>query len=316
MAKDAFRRKNAWSKRLWRLRIGAGMSGNKKRNAMGQKWYGIVIILLFGACQQETTNKTALARVGEKILYLEDIEEVFPENVSPRDSALWADDFVKKWVRSQLVILNAEQNLLPEQKNVDKELEEYRNSLLTYRYKNELLAQKMDTVVTDEAVNTYYDEHKDEFILKANIVKAVYLKVPLEVANPEIVKNLTMDEDPQKLAQLDEYGVQYAKTYDRFEDKWITSASVFYPFPDEIDDEELFLRRNKFIESSDTDYYYFICVRDFRVRGQAAPVEYVAAEIKNILLNGRKIRFLRTIEDDIYQEGLASNKFKIFNIKK
>lgn len=283
---------------------------------MVQKWYGILIILLFGACQQKTADKMPLAQVGDRILYKEDVEEVFPENIPLQDSALWVDDFVKKWVRSELVILNAEQNLSPEQKNVDKELKEYRNSLLTYRYKNELLAQKMDTIITDEEINTYYEQHQNEFILKNNIVKAVYLKIPLEVANPETVKNLTVDENPQKLAQLDEYGVQYAKTYDRFEDKWINSDNVLYQLPEEIDDEERFLRRNKFIENSDTDYYYFICIRDFRIQGQVAPVAYVGPTIKNVLLNERKLKFLRDIEDDIYNEGLASNKFKIFNIKK
>lgn len=282
---------------------------------MKRQWYAIFVILLFEACQQEAADKIPLAQVGDRILYKEDIERVLPENLLHQDSVLWVDDFVKKWVRSELVILNAEQNLSPEQKNVDKELKEYRNSLLTYRYKNELLAQKMDTVITAEEVNAYYEQHRNEFILKNNIVKAVYLKIPLEVANAETIKNLTRDEDPQKLAQLDEYGVQYAKTYDRFEDKWVNSASVFYQFPEEIADEERFLRRNRFIESSDTDYYYFICIRDFRIQGQIAPAAYVETGIRNILLNERKVKFLRDIEDDIYSEGLASGKFKIFNIK-
>jgi hypothetical protein len=282
---------------------------------MRKQGYGILIICLLGACQQETTDKIPLAQVDERILYKEDLEKVLPENLPDKDSTLWADDFIKKWVRSELVILKAEQNLSPEQKNVNKELEEYRNSLLTYRYKNELLAQKMDTVITTGEMNDYYAKHNNEFILKNNIVKAVYLKIPLEVAHPETVKNLIRDEDPQKMAQLNEYSVQYAKTYDRFEDKWVNSRNVFQQFPEEIADEASFLRRNKFIESSDTDYYYFICIRDFRFQGQVAPVEYVEPEIRNILLNERKIKFLRNIEDDIYKEGLASSKFKIFNIK-
>jgi len=283
---------------------------------MRQQWYGILFILLFGACQQQEPDKIPLAQVGNRILYKEDIEEVLPENLPDRDSALWVDDFVKKWVRSELVILNAEQNLSAELKNVDKELKEYRNSLLTYRYKNELMTQKMDTVITTGEVNAYYEQHKNEYLLKNNIVKAVYLKIPLEVANPETIKNLTMDENPQKLAQLDEYGVQYAKTYDRFGDKWVNSSNVLYQLPEEIEDEERFLRRNKFIESSDTGYYYFICIRDFRIQGQIAPISYVEPDIRNILLNERKVKFLRNIEDDIYNEGLVSNKFKIFNIQK
>ncbi|MGD9556767.1 MAG: hypothetical protein AB7V25_07100 [Mangrovibacterium sp.] len=282
---------------------------------MKRQWYGITFLFLLAACQQEASDKVPLAQVGERILYKEDVAQVFPGKLSEKDSALWTDDFIRKWVRSELMILNAEKNLSAEQKNVEKELQEYRNSLLTYRYKNELLAQKMDTVITEEEVSAYYTGHQDEFILKSNIIKAVYLKIPLEVANPETVKKLAEDEDPAKLAQLDEYSVQYAKSYDRFGDKWVSSADVLKQLPEEISDEEQFLRRNKFIESSDTDYYYFICIRDFRLAGQSAPEAFVWAQIRNILLNERKIKFLRTIEDDIYNEGLTSNKFRIFNIK-
>lgn len=283
---------------------------------MKKQWYGIVIIFLLAACRNERADKIAVAQVGEYTLYKEDIEKVFPRNLKEQDSILWADDFIKKWVRSKLVILNAEQNLSAEQKNVEKELEEYRNSLLTYRYKNELLAQKMDTVVSGAEIEAYYARHNNEFILKQNIVRAIFLKSPLEVANPEKVKSLTRGEDLQKLAQLDQYSIQYAKVYDRFGDKWVAARDVFHQFPEEIHDEESFLKRNRFIESSDTDYYYFICIREYRLAGQVAPLGYVETDIKNILLNERKIKFLRDIEDDIYNEGLASNKFKIFNIKK
>jgi len=275
-----------------------------------------VFLFFFVACHQQENEKVPLAEVGENILYREDVEQVLPKNLSGSDSALWVDDFVKKWVRTELVILNAEQNLTPEQKNVDKELNEYRNSLLTYRYKNELMAQKMDTVITPGEISAYYEQHKKEYILKNNIVKAVFLKIPFELANPETIKKLCRDNDPQKLAQLDEYGVQYAKSYDRFGDRWINSENVFSQLPEKIEDETRFLRRNKFAESSDTDYYYFICIRDFRLRGDIAPLGYVETDIRNIVLNERKIKFLKNIEDDIYQEGLASNKFRIFNIQK
>ncbi len=282
-----------------------------------QYWYLLSLLaLMMASCQQVEIKKVPLAKVGENYLYLEDVQEILPKNLTETDSSLWVDDFIKKWVRSELVILNAEQNLTPDQKNVERELNEYRNSLLIYRYKKELMAQKMDTIVTSEEIGEYYNKYQDNYILRNNIVKAVFLKIPLEVASPETIKNLCKDDDTQKLAQLDEYGIQYAKVYDRFDDKWISSEQILNQIPEEITDDERFLRRNKFIESSDTDYYYFICIRDFRLKGQVAPVEYVESDIKNILLNERKIKFLRNIEDDIYKEGLASNKFKIYNIQK
>lgn len=266
------------------------------------------------SCQPKQ-EKTPLAQVGDEILYMEDVHKVIPANLSKADSTLWVDDFIKKWVQSKLLVLNAEENLTTTQKDVTKELEEYRNSLLTYRYKKELMAQKMDTVITDQAIHDYYNNHEPEFVLKNDIVKAVYLKIPMELAKPDVIKNLCLDNDPQKLQELDDYGLRYAKAYDRFHDQWIDASRVLSQIPEEIDNLERFLRRNKFIESKDPDYYYFICIRDFRFEGETAPLDFVRASIKNILLNKRKVNFLKQIDTDVYNEGLESNKFKIFNIQ-
>ncbi|WP_163712049.1 hypothetical protein [Mangrovibacterium lignilyticum] len=279
-------------------------------------FYFLIAGLILSACQSKTIEKTPVAQVGETYLYLEDLVKVIPENLKGADSTLWVDDFIRKWVQSELVILNAEQNLTDEQKNVDQELDEYRNSLITYRYKKELMAQKMDTVISDSDILAYYNLHLDRYKLKDNIIKAVYLKIPLEVANREVLKSFCTDLDAEKLTQLSEYGIQYSKVFDRFGDKWVSWENINSQIPEEINIDQQFLRRNKFIESSDTDYYYFICIRDFRLQGENAPVEFVSSEIRNILLNERKIEFLKNIEDDIYKEGLASNKFKIYNIKK
>jgi len=276
----------------------------------------LVSNLLLAACTPKEPDKIPVAKVGETYLYLEDLAKIVPKNLKGNDSTLWADDFVRKWVQNELVILNAEQNLTAEQKNVDKELQEYRNSLITYRYKKALMSQKMDTVVSDSDINAYYSLHLDRYKLNDDIVKAVYLQIPLEVAKPEILKSLCKDNDPQRLTQLSEYGIQYAKVFDRFGDQWVSWEKIRSQIPEEINIDQQILRRNKFLESSDTDYYYFICILDFRSKGENAPVEFISKEIRNILLNERKIEFLKSIEEDIYKEGVASNKFKIYNIKK
>uniref|UniRef100_UPI003564E313 hypothetical protein n=1 Tax=Mangrovibacterium sp. TaxID=1961364 RepID=UPI003564E313 len=241
-------------------------------------FYLLLVSITLSACEPKADKKTPVAKVGESYLYLEDLSQIIPPNLKNADSTLWVDDFIRKWIQNELVILNAEQNLSDEQKNVTQELKEYRNSLITYRYKKELMAQKMDTVIIDSDVLAYYNLHLSRYKLNDNIVKAVYLKIPLELANPEIIKSLCDDDDLQQLNQLNEYGIQYAKVYDRFDDEWVSWQTIQSLIPDEINIEQQILRRNKIIESSDTDYYYFICIRNFRQQGENAPVEFVSSE--------------------------------------
>ena len=272
----------------------------------------IIVLFVFAiACRREG-DPVPLVQVGNHILYQHQLAKVMPVNLSMVDSSLWADDYITKWTKKELLILNAEKNLTEEQKDVHEELEEYRNSLIAFRYKNELVNQKMDTIVSQQEIMEYYEGHKDKFFLTQDILKAIYIKMPVEVADPDMLKNLCSDENPSKISELEEYCLSYAKRYDKFNDQWVSARLVLDNTPVEINDLERFLRRNKFIESKDDDYFYLVCIRDFRFTGQPAPIDYVESQVKNLILNARKIQFLKQIEEDVYKEGIDNNRVKIF----
>jgi len=276
----------------------------------------VFFLFLFTECQSPSIDtRTPLAQVGDNILYKEDVQKVLPKYITESDSTLWINDFINRWIRKELLVLTAEENLSPEQKDVSKKLEDYKNSLLIYRYKNQLLSQKLDTLITNEEINDYYNSHEKDYILTNNIIKSIFLKVPSELANIKQIKTLCKNITTENLAKLDEYGMQFTKLYDRFDDQWINASSVFQLLPNPIKNESDFLEKNKFAEDSDTNYYYFICIRNFRLSGDIAPMDFVNKEIKNVILNKRKIKFFQNLEDDIFQEGSISNKYKIFNKK-
>jgi len=271
--------------------------------------------LFLTACNLFLAKDEPVAKVGERILTMKELSGYIPNYLDATDSALWADDYVKKWVQRELLLLKAEDNLKTEQKDVSKELEEYRNSLLVYRYKNELVKGEMDTTVTESNIQKYFNEHRESFILNRNIVKAIYIKIPVQVSNPDNIKDLCLSDNKEKQAKLDEYCMSYAKAYDRFNDEWVAADMVLKNTPAEIKDQNQFLERNRFVESSDMNYYYIVCIRDYRLSGQVSPIEYVKNDIKNLILSKQKIEFLKQIEKDIYKEGVENNKVKLFKTK-
>jgi len=161
----------------------------------------------------------------------------------------------------------------------------------------------------------YFNENRESFILNRNIVKAIYIKVPVEVSNPENIKDLCVSNDPDQLAKLNEYCISYAKTYDRFNDQWVAADMVLKNTPIEITNQEHFLERNRFVESSDMNYYYIVCIRDYRLSGQVSPLEYVYNDIRNLILSKQKMQFLKQIEKDVYKDGLDNKKVKLFKTK-
>jgi len=277
--------------------------------------YGFIIIvgIVFNRCNSNDSEGIIVAEANDKKLYEKDLAEIIPDEISEEDSAVMADDYIKKWIKQELVIQKANENLTFEQKDVTRELEEYRSSLIIYKYKNELMRQRMDTMVTSEQIEQFYLENPENFNLINNIVKAIFVKIPNEVSNPALLKSLAADASEEGLEELKEYCLQYAKGFDIFIDNWVNFEIVRNNIPEEINDVSYYLRHNDLIELNDSNYYYLVRIEDYKLKNDLAPLEYVENNIKNLILNQRKIEFLKEIEESIYQEGINKNKFKIYN---
>ncbi len=273
----------------------------------------VISVLLQQCTKTDVIDDKIIAQVGEKKLFQNEIAKIIPKNIEVEDSTVMANDYIRKWVKQELLIQKANENLTLEQKNLSKEIEEYRNSLIIYKYKNELMNQQMDTLVTKTQIGQYYNENPDNFKLNTNIVKAVFIKIPLQVANTKLIKELVDDDSEEGKNALREYSIQYAKSFDFFNDNWVDFEVVKNNIPGNITDEKQFLDRNNQIELKDSIYYYLVTIQDYKLKNELAPVEYVENNIKNLILNKRKIEFLKQVEENIYKEGVRQNKFKIFS---
>ena len=267
-----------------------------------------------GGCSQTLESEDKLvAEVGNKKLFLSEVASVVPNNLEISDSIVMAEEYVRKWIRQELILQKAEENLTVDLKNVTRELEEYRNSLIIFRYKNEMMAQKMDTSVNQNELMEYYLEHADNFILNQNIVKAVFMKIPAEYANPDALKEMSSNTTQEGINEIRDYCLQYAKGFDIFTDRWIDLERVMSNIPTTIENPDRYLKNNQYIEFKDSSYYYLVTIHDFMLRKEQAPEEYVRENIKSLILNRRKIEFLRDLENNKFQEGINRNRFKIYN---
>ncbi len=274
--------------------------------------YFLVIMLMAGCSYFKKEDDSVVARVEDKVLTLPEVNEVIPDGLSKVDSTLFADDYVKKWVKQELLIKKAEENLIPVMKDVTNELINYRNSLIIYRYKNELMKQKMDTVVSRAEIEQYFNDHRDDFKLNRNIVKGAYVKIIRGLFEKSIVTALCENTTPLGISELRDFCIQYSQNYGIYIENWIEFDIILNNLPVEIPDQESFLARNDRIEATDSDYYYFATIKDYRLINETAPIEYVSENIRNLILNKRKMVFLNKVDDDIFVEGIRNRKFIIY----
>ena len=279
------------------------------------KYCFIIIAGLFilSCSNNNNSEKVIVAEVGERMLFASDLTGIIPTDMGEKDSAVMANDYIEKWVKLELLIQKANENLTPAQKNVTRELREYRNSLIIYKYKNELIKQRMDTTVTETQIEDFYVSNPDNFKLNKNIVKAIFIKIPNDVANPSLLKSLTADTSDEGLNELKEYCLQYAKGFDIFMNNWVDFETVKNNIPQEINDVTGFLSRNNQIELNDSNYYYLVKIHDYKLKNDLAPLKFAENNIRKLILNKRKIKFLKQVESNIYKEGIRQNKFRIYN---
>jgi hypothetical protein len=272
------------------------------------------LCLLALSCKQLETRsrERPLAQVFDRNLYLSDISEIFPGNVSPEDSIMILQTYVDKWVRKQLILQKAELNLTEEQKDVRQQIEEYRSSLLIYKYEQNLILQKLDTLISEEEIATYYAENPSNFNLDRHIVKALFIQLPLDAPELWRVRQWYRSEREEDFRELERYCYQYGVKYDYFEDRWIPFNTVTRALPNEIRNPESFLRWNRYIEQQDSAYRYMVHLREYNLAGTVAPLPFVEKKIRSIILNKRKVQFVRDLENNIYKDALNKGSFTIY----
>lgn len=279
----------------------------------------VVVFLTFSSCNYLTkktdSNKpeAAVARAYDKFLYNEDISRMISAGTSKEDSILMANSFIQSWIKQQIVLHKAETNLDDEKKDVEKKLEEYRNTLLTYIYETELVRQRLDTIVKDAEIEKYYQENQRNFELKDNIIKVLYLKVKKDAPKIKKVKEWYRSSDPRDRLKLEEYCYQFATDFHLDDETWLLFDELLKKAPIKTYDKEAFLRNNRFIEMEDSTDLYLVNIRDMKIRESLSPLSFVKDDIRVLIINKRKLSLIKEMEKAAYDEALQKNEFEIYN---
>ena len=253
-----------------------------------------------------------LARVQDDYLYESDLKGIFPPGTLPKDSLLLARNFIDNWIRQQLIIQQAENNLSSDQMDFTRQLENYKNSLVIYEYENALVRQKLDTVITDDEIQTYYDANQQNFLLKNNIVLIQYVKLPLKSPAITQVKRLLNSDNPEDKNKLAEICENQASDYFLDDQNWLLFSDLLNQVPVKTYNQEEFLKSHKSVEYQDSAYIYLVRFKDFKIKESVSPMSFEKQRIKDILVNKRKIELISRMRDDLYSRALKNNDFEIY----
>jgi len=275
----------------------------------------ILAVSLFAGCRnnKNAVKRIAVAEVGKVVLYYDEIPRLVQSGINETDSTALIQNYINKWAKRELLLQKAEDNLSPELKaEIVKQIEETRASLVIYQYQRQLMLEKLDTVLTESELENYYTANQNSFTLSSNIIKALYIKLPVETPNLDKIKVLARSSDQKDLQQLESLCFQFAEKFDDFNEQWVSMDRLSVELQQKIENEDNFLKRNTFFETTDSASVTLISIRDYRLRSSLAPFEYVKDDIKRIIWNARRFEFIQALENGIYNEALKQNSFKIY----
>ena len=279
------------------------------------RYSALFIVFAMGGCQWFGSEgpegaDVIIARVDEHYLYQKDIEKLVAN--SKKDSAQIVSGYIDEWVKRKLLIEKAKLYLPEKQMDVEKQVQDYRESLILYFYEQELLKQKLNEEVSDKEYSEIYHSNIERFKLSKDVLQFYYIKLPIEVPKLDEIKakfNSFSEEDKHDLA---EFCFQYAEEFSLNDTSWVIAETVAGKM--KIDNSYLksLSTNNKSGEQVDSAYIYLFRVSGYIEAGKSAPLGYVKDDIKMIILNKRKKKLLNNTYESVYRDGISKNRFKIY----
>jgi hypothetical protein len=273
----------------------------------------MMIPLLLKTCVNSGSDKdrTPLAKVGNEVVYLDEALEGMPEGLSGKDSTTYVRQFLKNRVKDLLLYEKAVKNI-PQNQEMDDLVENYRRSLIIYKYQQQVMNEKMQTEMTDSEMLDFYKLNSRRFTSEHNLVKGIFIKIPKNAPGLDNLKKLYKSSSADSFEKIEKYCVQNAGQVDNFYDKWISFDDIMDNIPYTISNRSEFLRTHSTLDVVENGFCYLLYIDEYVLSGNTAPFEYVRDEVKNVMMNSRKTEFIHQFEQNLLKEAEQKKKIKYY----
>lgn len=273
-----------------------------------------VLTGVLAGCHRDFRRSEIAAKAGDKVLTLAEVAAAVPAGLAPEDSLRASAAYVETWVRRQAKLMEAERILVDQQPDIEAMVEEYRNSLLTYRLDRYYIDRMVDTVMSDSLVSRYYDAHRQEFKLNRDIVKGMILTVPASFRMRTRIRELMGADGEERQQDFRDMAAKNNLPLVTL-DEWTSYDEFWKQLPAALHTDEnrqKVLATRRVVELNDGTNLYYVRLTDHLGKGATAPLSWTADVIRNILYNQRSGDVLREKEDSLYQAALENEEARIY----
>lgn len=275
----------------------------------------LFLLLLASACRELPSyfqGSEPLAKVNGRTLYCHEVERTAPEGLEGDDSAAYYRLYVERWVMRQLKIAEAEHLFSASEADIEALVEEYRQSLLIRKLDQYHVDRQIDTLFTDEAIQSYYNTHLQDFRSDRTLVKGTVLRFPEGDRRTKQLMQLMQATGPEKRQDLSDICQK-----NQFELREFTTWVDYEEFLSHLptlrhDDYSSLLASSAVQQMRDSRSRYYFQLTAVRRAGEALPLERVSETIRRILFNQRQSELLRERDEELRQMAEHEKRIKLF----
>ena len=279
----------------------------------------VLLSVLFISCRWNKSvteyvyGKTPIVEIGTDVLYLEDLKQVIPLGLSDADSTLFAERYIRNWAQDVLFYQNAIRNI-PDTKDIDRLVENYRRSLFEHEYQRRLIEQKFSSEISDEEIEQFYNDNQRLFMLDESLIKGLFLKIPNRSHDLADIRKLYILQDDESFEEIEKYSIRNAGRCEFFYDNWRSVAEIEMLLPVMDKPLETLLKDKRSFEFKDEEYIYLLNVSEYAANGGIEPLDHAYSRIRGLLINSNEVSYMRKIKEDLYDAAVERNRI-IFHQK-
>lgn len=272
------------------------------------------VALLLSSCNSLIRyGDRRVAAIGRDVLFESDVQKLLPENISPQDSAAMVRKYVDTWALSKLLLLKAEAELSKSDRDIEKQIEDYRRNLLGFRYEKSYIESRLDTLVNDKEIEEYFNTHQANYMFPYSIVKARVARISTKSPYYEMIKGGFKAESASDVLALEELCMSSAERYVDFGKAWTGVGALARELGMGVSECETAVATQRFFEIENESGSYIVYVLDRVAPNEVSPLDYNRENIKESIISRRKQNLLVQLEQDLLEEAVSKKKLKIYN---
>lgn len=280
---------------------------------MNRLIYGILIyVVSFSACKDAGDShppEQIIANVGAKKLTVNDLHGLTYPEMPSTDSALLTNAYVERWVRDQVLLIEAEKHL-PENLNLDELVQDYRNSLLRLNYEEQILNERLDSTISNEELIAFYEKNKEQYQLEKPILRCFFMKVPIPMPRESEIQRFWNRSRPDDISKIKIYAQQYAQEHLLNDSIWHTLNDISELIPSDIvNSKNININTDWTLKAK--NFKYYLKVLEMKSRKDIAPLSFIEEQASRAILHRRKAKIINEWRETLYDKALKENLVNI-----